>query len=570
MSDFVDRVTVHVKGGDGGNGSAGIRREKYKPLAGPNGGNGGDGGSVIFMADSNANSLLDYRFMPHREAESGTMGLGDTKDGSKGADLILPVPVGTVVFEAKGPQGKPKHPGEQLADLRHAGDKFVVAAGGNGGLGNAALANRTRRAPGFALLGEPGEERDVILELKSIADVALVGFPSAGKSSLIAAMSSAKPKIADYPFTTLVPNLGVVVAGDMRYTIADVPGLIPGASQGKGLGLEFLRHIERTEIIAHVIDCATLEPGRDPMSDYQALEHELAEYAGKLELPLGAIPIPERPRIIILNKVDVPEAKELAEFVKPEFEKLGLKVYIISTASHEGLKELNWALADLVTNMRAEVAKREQAEEEARVVIKPLEEPRNRVAVTTKAATRSTSPWNARRTATAKSGTRCSAPSRNAGSCRPTSIMTRPSATLPTVWPSWASKRAATQGRQAGRRSAHRPWRPCRGIRLGSDHRGRRGNARRHPVGRTRRRPATAGIGWSCAASFQHGTPSPVPRDDGRPSGRARSHDGRTQGRTLGRSFRGRRPSRRNQSFWTWRDRRRRGCGTIEPSNEAR
>ena len=145
MSDFVDRVTVHVKGGDGGNGSAGIRREKYKPLAGPNGGNGGDGGSVIFMADSNANSLLDYRFMPHREAESGTMGLGDTKDGSKGADLILPVPVGTVVFEAKGPQGKPKHPGEQLADLRHAGDKFVVAAGGNGGLGNAALANRTRR-----------------------------------------------------------------------------------------------------------------------------------------------------------------------------------------------------------------------------------------------------------------------------------------------------------------------------------------------------------------------------------------------------------------------------------------
>ena len=208
--------------------------------------------------------------------------------------------------------------------------------------------------------------------------MALVGFPSAGKSSLIAAMSSAKPKIADYPFTTLVPNLGVVVAGDMRYTIADVPGLIPGASQGKGLGLEFLRHIERTEIIAHVIDCATLEPGRDPMSDYQALEHELAEYAGKLELPLGAIPIPERPRIIILNKVDVPEAKELAEFVKPEFEKLGLKVYIISTASHEGLKELNWALADLVTNMRAEVAKREQAEEEARVVIKPLEEPRNR------------------------------------------------------------------------------------------------------------------------------------------------------------------------------------------------
>lgn len=369
---------MHVKGGDGGNGSAGIRREKYKPLAGPNGGNGGRGGSVIFVADPNANSLLDYRFMPHRSAGNGTMGLGDTKDGSQGDDLRLPVPIGTVVFTARGAEGQPKRPGEVLADLRHAGDEFVAAAGGAGGLGNAALANRTRRAPGFALLGEPGEERDVILELKSIADVALVGFPSAGKSSLIAAMSAAKPKIADYPFTTLVPNLGVVQAGDMRYTIADVPGLIPGASQGKGLGLQFLRHIERTEIIAHVIDCATLEPGRDPLSDYYALEQELGEYANDLELPLGAIPIPERPRIIILNKVDMPEAKELAEFVKPEFEKLDLPVYIVSTASHEGLKELNFALANLVTQMRADIAAREETVEEERVVINPLDEPGQR------------------------------------------------------------------------------------------------------------------------------------------------------------------------------------------------
>ena len=374
MSDFVDRVTVHVKGGDGGNGSAGIRREKYKPLAGPNGGNGGDGGSVVFVASRNAISLLDYRFMPHRTAGNGTMGLGDNKDGSKGEDLILPVPCGTVIFTARGAQGRPKRPGEQLADLRHEGDRFVAAAGGAGGLGNIALANKTRRAPGFALLGELGEERDVILELKSIADVALVGFPSAGKSSLIAAMSSAKPKIADYPFTTLVPNLGVVVAGQRRYTIADVPGLIPGASQGKGLGLEFLRHIERTEIIAHVIDCATLEPGRDPVSDYEALEKELAVYADSLDLPLGAIPIPERPRIVILNKADVPEAKELAEFVAPEFEARGMKTFIISTASHEGLKELNFALADMVTDMRAEVTKREAAADEARVVIKPLEQ----------------------------------------------------------------------------------------------------------------------------------------------------------------------------------------------------
>jgi GTP-binding protein len=283
-----------------------------------------------------------------------------------------------VIFTAKGSQGGPKRPGEQLADLRHEGDRFVAAAGGMGGLGNAALANRTRRAPGFALLGEPGEERDVVLELKSIADVALVGFPSSGKSSLVGAMSSAKPKIADYPFTTLVPNLGVVMASEYRYTIADVPGLIPGASQGKGLGLEFLRHIERTEIIAHVIDCATLEPDRDPISDYRALEHELAQYADQLELPLGAIAIPDRPRVIILNKVDVPEAKELADFVRPEFERLGLRVFAVSTASHEGLKELGFALGEMVVELRAKIAEQERQEEQARVVIKPLEEPARR------------------------------------------------------------------------------------------------------------------------------------------------------------------------------------------------
>lgn len=383
MSAFVDRVTVHVRGGDGGNGASSIKREKYKPLAGPDGGNGGDGGSVIFVADSNATSLLDYRFLPHRSADSGTMGLGGDKDGSKGEDVLLPVPVGTVIFDAKdaASQSKKKTGGQQakpLADLRHPGERFIAAHGGNGGLGNRALANRTRRAPGFALLGEPGEERDILLELKSIADVALVGFPSAGKSSLIAAMSSAKPKIADYPFTTLVPNLGVVEAGDMRFTIADVPGLIPGASQGKGLGLEFLRHIERTEIIAHVIDCATLEADRDPMADYRALEQELAAYADALDLPLGVIPIAERPRIVVLNKCDVPEAKELAEFVKPEFESLGLRVFIVSTASHEGLKELRFAISEMVAELRDKLAEQESAQEQERVVIRPLETGRPR------------------------------------------------------------------------------------------------------------------------------------------------------------------------------------------------
>lgn len=378
MSAFVDRVTVHVKGGDGGNGASSIRREKYKPLAGPDGGDGGDGGSVVLVADPNATSLLDYRFMPHRSADSGTMGLGGDKDGSKGADLILPVPVGTVVFTAIGNEGESKRRGERLADLNHAGDRYVVAKGGSGGLGNRSLSNKTRRAPGFALLGEPGQELEIMLELKSIADVALVGFPSAGKSSLIAAMSSAKPKIADYPFTTLVPNLGVVQAGDYRFTMADVPGLIPGASQGKGLGLEFLRHIERTEVVAHVIDCASMETDRDPVADYQAIEQELALYADQLELPLGAIALAERPRVIVLNKADIPEAKELAEFVKPEFEQLGHKVFIISTATHEGLRELGYYLADLVNKMRAKIAVAQTEGDNERVVIRPLEDRRRR------------------------------------------------------------------------------------------------------------------------------------------------------------------------------------------------
>ncbi|MFD0705652.1 GTPase ObgE [Alloscardovia venturai] len=391
MSDFVDRVTVHVKGGDGGNGAASIRREKYKPLAGPDGGDGGDGGSVIVVADPNTTSLLDYRFMPHRSAPNGTMGKGDDKDGSQGADLILPVPVGTVIFSSKrvshgdsAATGRTdtvisaaKHKNdEMLADLAHEGDRYVVAQGGVGGLGNRSLANKQRRAPGFALLGEPGEERDVIFELKSIADVALVGYPSAGKSSLVATLSAARPKIADYPFTTLVPNLGVVDTGDKRFTIADVPGLIPGAAQGKGLGLEFLRHIERTEVIAHVIDCATLEADRDPMSDYEALENELAQYADQLDIPLGAIPLTQRPRIIILNKADVPEAKELAEFVKPDFEKLGLKVFIISTASHEGLKQLTYALSTMVEEARAQIKVQTEQASEERIVIRPLERKR--------------------------------------------------------------------------------------------------------------------------------------------------------------------------------------------------
>lgn len=358
MATFVDRVVLHATGGDGGHGCASIHREKFKPLAGPDGGNGGNGGSVILEVDPQVTTLLEFHHLPHRHAPSGTQGMGDHRSGSTGQDLVLGVPDGTVV---KGTDG------EVLADLVGLGARFVVAAGGRGGLGNAALASQRRKAPGFALLGEPGDARDVVLELKTIADVALVGYPSAGKSSLVAAISAARPKIADYPFTTLVPNLGVVQAGSSRYTVADVPGLIPGASEGRGLGLEFLRHIERCAVIVHVLDCATLEPDRDPISDLDVIESELAAYAGDIGIEGGRVPLTERPRIVVLNKVDVPEARDLAEMVKPELEARGLPVFEVSTASHEGLRPLTFALAE-----RVERARREAPQPEAtRVVLRP-------------------------------------------------------------------------------------------------------------------------------------------------------------------------------------------------------
>ncbi len=358
MTTFVDRVVLHASGGDGGHGCASIRREKFKPLAGPDGGNGGDGGDVVLEVDPQVTTLLEFHHGPHRRATSGTAGMGDDRDGANAADIVLRVPDGTVV---KTPDG------EVLADLVGAGTRFVVAAGGKGGLGNAALASPRRKAPGFALLGEPGEQRDIVLELKTIADVALVGFPSAGKSSLVAAMSAARPKIADYPFTTLVPNLGVVQAGASRFTVADVPGLIPGASEGKGLGLEFLRHVERCAVLVHVLDCATLEPGRDPITDLDVIEQELAAYAGDLEIAGGEVPLTQRPRLVVLNKVDVPEARELADLVRPDLEARGLEVFEVSAASHEGMRPLTFALARLVEAARAAAPK--PAPE--RVVLRP-------------------------------------------------------------------------------------------------------------------------------------------------------------------------------------------------------
>src|SRR3954447_7822971 len=337
MAAFVDRVTVHVAAGNGGHGVASVHREKFKPLGGPDGGNGGDGGDVVLEVDPSVHTLLDFHHRPHQKAGNGRPGAGSNRHGARGEDKVLRVPEGTVVVVG----------GEVVADLMGAGTRVVLAAGGKGGLGNAALANPRRKAPGFALLGEPGEAVDAVFELKSIADVGLVGYPSAGKSSLVAAMSAARPKIADYPFTTLVPNLGVVRAGDVTFTMADVPGLIPGASTGKGLGLQFLRHVERCAVLVHVVDMATMEPGRDPETDIDVLTHELAEYGGE-ELDLVA-----RLRFAVLNKIDVPDAGELVDLVREPLEARGLQVFPVSAATGEGLTELGYALAAAVEHYRA-------------------------------------------------------------------------------------------------------------------------------------------------------------------------------------------------------------------------
>jgi len=339
VAEFADHAEVRVRAGHGGNGCASVYREKFKPLGGPNGGNGGRGGDVIIEVDPSSATLLDFHRRPVRRAGDGKPGLGANRNGADGADLVLKVPEGTVVKTMDG---------AELADLTGAGTRYVAATGGRGGLGNAALASVKRKAPGFALRGEPGPELHLVFELKTVADAGLVGFPNAGKSSLISAMSAARPKIANYPFTTLTPNLGVVEAGDTQFVVADVPGLIPGASTGKGLGLDFLRHIERCTVLVHVLDCATEEPGRDPLSDLDALEAELAAYED-----LTGARMADKPRIVALNKIDVPAARELADLVEPELEARGLTVHRVSAASTEGLRELAFTMASVIAAARA-------------------------------------------------------------------------------------------------------------------------------------------------------------------------------------------------------------------------
>jgi GTPase len=356
VAEFADEVVLRVKAGDGGHGCASVHREKFKPLGGPDGGNGGRGGDVIFEVDPGMATLLDLHRRPVRRAGDGKQGAGSHRDGAGGADLVVTVPDGTVVKAEDG---------AELADLTGAGTRFVAAQGGRGGLGNAALASPRRKAPGFALRGEPGDQRTLVLELKTVADAGLVGFPNAGKSSLIAAMSAARPKIAAYPFTTLTPHLGVVEAGDTQFVVADVPGLIPGASQGKGLGLNFLRHIERCVVLVHVLDCAAGpagEPGRDPVTDLDTIEAELAAYEQATGAGLAA-----RPRLAVLNKIDVPAAREAAERAAGVLAGRGLSVHLVSAASHEGLRELSYAIGGAVAAARAA----RPAQEPTRRVIHP-------------------------------------------------------------------------------------------------------------------------------------------------------------------------------------------------------
>ncbi|MDR2748457.1 MAG: GTPase ObgE [Bifidobacteriaceae bacterium] len=358
MATFIDKVHLRLQAGDGGKGCVSVRREKYKPLAGPDGGNGGNGGSIVFVASEKITSLLDFKYKSELKAKNGEIGRGSKKDGANASDLVMDVPVGTVI----------KENGISLADLDFPGKSFIAAAGGVGGLGNAALANKKIISPKFALLGVQGDKKDITLELKTLADVGLVGFPSSGKSSIISAISAAKPKIADYPFTTLTPNLAVVSANDITFTVADVPGLIPGASSGKGMGFEFLRHIERVSIIAHIVDLAPMELDRSPYGDTKAIEKELSIYEKDFITDNPEYSLSKKKRIIVLNKADTVD-EQVIKKVQNDVAAFGWEVFTISAATHSGLKELNSFLADLIQKQREKVfAEQKQKNATAKVL----------------------------------------------------------------------------------------------------------------------------------------------------------------------------------------------------------
>lgn len=344
LVDFIDKIKIYVKGGDGGNGCVSFRREKYVPEGGPNGGDGGRGGDVIAVVNPSVRTLMEFRRQRHHKAGRGQHGMGSQMHGRGAEDLLIQVPPGTVIYD--------EATGEQIADLTEDGEQALVAAGGRGGRGNARFASQTNTAPKISEKGEPGEERWLIMELKLLADVGLVGFPNAGKSTLLAAVTAARPKIANYPFTTLIPNLGVTQIEDGRsFVIADIPGLIEGAHQGVGLGHDFLRHVERTRVLIHVIDAAGTE-GRDPLSDFTVINNELEQYRPGLS---------QRPQVIAANKTDLPEAAANVARLKEALEPQGHTVVAISAATGQGVRELMFRVADTL-----DAAERDLAEQEAK------------------------------------------------------------------------------------------------------------------------------------------------------------------------------------------------------------
>ncbi|PKQ15947.1 MAG: GTPase CgtA [Actinobacteria bacterium HGW-Actinobacteria-7] len=339
---FIDEVTIHCKGGPGGAGCMSFRREAHVPKGGPDGGDGGHGGDVVLEADPALSSLIDYRFKHHFKASKGVHGKGAIRHGARGHDLVCKVPLGTVVTDTET--------GEFLGDLVRAGQRLIVAEGGHGGRGNIHFVTPTRRAPSFAELGEPTEERTVSLEMKLLADAALVGMPSVGKSSLIARMSAARPKVADYPFTTLQPNLGVAAVGGRSFVVADVPGLIEGAHEGKGLGHAFLRHIERTALILHVVDLSGGWEDRDVVEDYDIINRELALHTDELA---------ERPRIVLGNKVDAEGAAERSALLRERVAQDGVPYFEVSAVTGEGLDSLMRSVAEKVYELRSAAARDE-------------------------------------------------------------------------------------------------------------------------------------------------------------------------------------------------------------------
>jgi GTP-binding protein len=325
---FVDEARIHVKAGDGGNGCISFRRERFIPRGGPNGGDGGKGGDVILQADAQLTTLLDLTYPKQFRAQRGNHGKGKDQTGKNGEDLIIRVPIGTLVRDDQTE--------ELLQDLLFDGQRFVGAEGGRGGRGNARFATPTMSAPRHAEKGEKGQERWLRLELKLLADVGLIGYPNVGKSTLLSRISSARPKIADYPFTTLVPNLGVVNREDRQpFVVADIPGLIEGASKGAGLGLTFLRHVERTRLLIHLLNILE-EPSRNPVKDFHTLNHELKAYHPSLQ---------EKNQLIALNKIDLPSVRERAKNIKNQFEKMGHHLYLVSGQTGEGVEELMEAVS---------------------------------------------------------------------------------------------------------------------------------------------------------------------------------------------------------------------------------